>query len=118
MDEAQRRRVCQLIAGIVVSDDDLDPNEDTFVDKMLAKFGIPQEEREVIFPIIDATDAAGAILTLPEDVRTEAFSLLIEAACADGQVVAEEREYLDAVAGALKIEAADVQKKIDEQLAS
>ena len=41
MDESVRRKVCRLIAGIVVSDEDLSPHEDAFVDRMLERFGIP-----------------------------------------------------------------------------
>ncbi len=116
MDESQRRRVCQLIAGMVVADDDLDDAEDAFINKMLVRFGIPLEEREVIFPIIDAAEAAASIMTLPEAVRAEAFGLLIEAACADGQVVSEEREYLETVAETLGL-AADLNARIQAQLA-
>lgn len=115
MDESQRRRVCQLIAGIVVSDDDLDDNEDVFINRMLEKFSIPLEEREVIFPIIDSTEAAAAIMTLPEDVREEAFELLIEAACVDGKVVDEEREYLEKVADTLGL-SDELDSRIDAQL--
>jgi hypothetical protein len=82
MDDVLRRKVCRLIAGIVVSDEDLSPQEDAFVDRMLERFGIPKEEREVIFPIVDATEAAGAMRELPEDFRLEAFGLLVDAAAA------------------------------------
>lgn len=116
MDEAERRRVCQLIAGMVVADDDLDDAEDAFINKMLVRFGIPLEEREVIFPIIDAAEASVSIMTLPEEVRGEAFGLLIEAACADGQVVSEEREYLEKVAETLNL-SADLEARIQQQLA-
>lgn len=116
MDGAQRRRVCQLIAGLVVADEDLDPAEDVFVDKMLAKFGIPQEERAVIFPVIDSEEAAISIMTLPADVRDEAFELLCEAAAADGQVVDEEREYLGKVAGAIGVSDADVEQRLAKYL--
>ncbi|MEZ4231798.1 MAG: hypothetical protein R3B89_21665 [Polyangiaceae bacterium] len=115
MDESQRRRVCQLIAGIVVSDDDLDDQEDAFITRMLTKFSIPLEEREVIFPIIDSSEAAASILTLPESVRDEAFSLLVEAACVDGKVVDEEREYLEKVAEALDL-SSELDTRIKQQL--
>ncbi len=34
---------------------------------MLERFGIPKAEREVIFPIIDASEAAVAVMELPAD---------------------------------------------------
>jgi uncharacterized tellurite resistance protein B-like protein len=98
MDETIRRKVCRLIAGIVVSDEDLSPQEDEFVDRMLDRFGIPRAEREVIFPIIDASEAAQAMKELDEDLRTEAFGLLVEAAAVDGSIAPEELGYLEAVA--------------------
>src|SRR6476619_1332428 len=101
MDEELRRKVCRLIAGIVVSDEDLSPQEDAFVDRMLERFGIPIAERAVIFPIIDASAAATAIPELEPALRQEAFSLLIEAAAVDGSIAPEELGYLEAVAEAV-----------------
>lgn len=98
MNDEQSRQVCQLIAGIVVSDDDLDPKEEAFVDRLLARFDIPDSEREVIFPIIDSDEARDSMKSLPADVQEEAFALLIEAAAADGSIVPEELTYLEAVA--------------------
>jgi uncharacterized tellurite resistance protein B-like protein len=97
MDAAMARQVCRLIAGIVVSDDDLSPEEDVFVNKMLVRFGIPLEERDVVFPIIYSVDAAEAMGAFPDEVRREALSLLVEAAAADGTITDDEREYLEAV---------------------
>lgn len=98
MDETVRRKVCRLIAGIVVSDEDLSPQEDEFVDRMLDRFGIPRAEREVIFPIIDASEAVQAMKELDEGLRTEAFGLLVEAAAIDGSIAPEELGYLETVA--------------------
>ena len=53
MDQEMAKKVCRLVAGIIVADDDLDPKEDAFIDRMLAKFGIPGDERDSIFPIVD-----------------------------------------------------------------
>lgn len=113
MDQELRRSVCRLIAGIVVSDDDLDPAEDTFVDRMIARFGLAEEGRDAIFPIVDRTEAAANIRTLPRQVQTEALDLLIEASLADGKVVADERAYLDAVAAEMGLSASALQAAID-----
>jgi uncharacterized tellurite resistance protein B-like protein len=116
MDENMRRNVCRLIAGIVVSDEDLSPQEDVFVDRMLERFGIPRAEREVIFPIIDGSEAAAAVLELPSDVRQEAFGLLIEAAAADGSIAPEELGYLETVADAIKISRDELSDRLSEAL--
>lgn len=97
MDATTARQVCRLIAGIVVSDDDLSPDEDDFVNRLLERFGIPLEERDVIFPIIYSVDAAETLKGLPGAVQTEAFELLVEAASLDGSIAPEELGYLEAV---------------------
>jgi uncharacterized tellurite resistance protein B-like protein len=112
MDEAMRKKLCRLVAGLVVADDDLDAAEDAFIDRMMVKFGIPAEQRGELFPIVDREEAAREIKTLPQPAQDEAFSLLIEAATADGKVVREERAYLESVAEALGIEA----KVVDDRL--
>jgi uncharacterized tellurite resistance protein B-like protein len=118
MDEELRRKVCRLIAGIVVSDEDLSPQEDAFLDRMLQRFGIPLSEREVIFPIIDATEAASAIRELPENLRLEAFDLLVQAAAADGSIAPEELGYLEAVAVAVDVSKDLLSDKISEALSN
>lgn len=116
MDENMRRNVCRLIAGIVVSDEDLSPQEDAFVDRMLERFGIPIADREVIFPIIDGSEAATAVLALPADVRQEAFGLLIEAAATDGSIAPEELGYLEAVADAIQVSRDELSDRLSEAL--
>lgn len=118
MDEAQSRRICQLIAGIVVSDEDLAPQEDAFVDKMLARFGIPVEQREVIFPIIDSDEAADSMKELPPDLQQEAFALLVEAAAADGSIAPEELTYLEAVASVVGVSKDELSDRLSEALQS
>lgn len=118
MDQETSRTVCRLIAGIVVSDDDLDATEDAFVDRMLARFGLPPEERGAIFPILDRSEAAEAIRGLSADVQKEALALLVEAAAADGKIAKEEREYLVAVADELRVPAAELDRRLEAALAS
>lgn len=112
MDDALRTKICRLLAGIVVADDDLDDKEDAFIDRMLAKFGLPSETRDAIFPIIDRDEAATEMRSLPKDVQLEALALLVEAAIADGKVVPEERDYLRAVADAIGVGDADIDARI------
>lgn len=116
MDQDVARKVCRLIAGIVVSDEDLSPHEDAFVDRMLDKFGIPRAEREVIFPIIDASEAAAAIGGFEPALRTEALGLLIEAAAADGSIAPEELGYLEAVVDAIGVSRDDLSDRLSVAL--
>ena len=112
MDEQLRHKVCRLIAGIVVSDDDLDTAEDAFIDRMLTRFGIPLSQRESIFPIVDRSEAAAEMQLLAPDVQQEALTLLIEAAAADGQIAAEERAYLHTVAEAIGLTTDEIDHRI------
>jgi uncharacterized tellurite resistance protein B-like protein len=116
MDDSVRRNVCRLIEGIVVSDEDLSPEEDAFVDRMLERFKIPLSERDVIFPIIDSTEAAEAVRALEPGVRTEAFNLLIEAAAVDGSIAPEELSYLEAVSDVVGVSRDDLSDKLGEAL--
>ncbi len=116
MDEAERRKVCQLIAGIVITDEDLDPTEEAFIDKVLERFGLDADNRDVIFPLVDGDDAAKSIRELPEEARTEAFALLIQAAAADGKVVEEERVYLEKVGEAVGVDSEELERRLEEAL--
>jgi uncharacterized tellurite resistance protein B-like protein len=118
MDQTTRQKICQLVAGIVITDDVLDEKEEAFVDRMIASFGLQDTNRDVIFPLVDGDEAAREMKGLPKDAQEEAFRLLIQAACADGEVVPEERSYLAAVAAAIGISEADVDAQVKAQLGS
>ena len=101
MEKEQAVRLCRLIAGLVVTDDDLDDKEDAFIERMLASFGIPSSDREEIFPIVDKADAAAALKAMTTEMQQQAVELLIQAAAVDGKIVPEEQAYLEAVADAV-----------------
>ncbi|HEY3234952.1 MAG TPA: TerB family tellurite resistance protein [Polyangiaceae bacterium] len=116
MDAATRQKICQLVAGIVITDDVLDEKEEAFVDRMIKSFGIDDPSRGTIFPLIDGKEAAAEIKHLPKEAQDEAFRLLIEAACVDGEIVPEERAYLDLVASALGVSQEDLASRLASQL--
>jgi uncharacterized tellurite resistance protein B-like protein len=116
VDKELRRNICRLVAGLVVADDDLEPAEDAFVDKMLAKFEIPADERDTIFPIVDRSEAAEMIRQLPKDAQTTALDLLIEATVADGVVAPEEKAYLEAVGQELGVSSDELDKRVAAKL--
>ena len=116
MNDEEKKKICQLIAGIVITDEDLDPAEEAFVQRMLKRFGIDADQRDVIFPLVDGDEAAETMRELPPDVQQDAFEFLVEAAVADGKVVPEERDYLGAVAMALGKADAEVEELIVKAL--
>lgn len=117
MDRATRQKICQLVAGIVITDDILDSKEEAFVDRMIASFGLSDTNRDVIFPLVDGKEAAEEMKLLPKDAQDEAFRLLIEAAAVDGEIVPEEREYLKLVADVLGVSQEDTEQRLAQQLA-
>ncbi len=117
MDEETRRKVCRLIAGIVVVDDDLDETEDKFVDRMLAQFNLSSEERDALFPIMDAKEAAEEFRSLPPNVRFEALDLLVQAAAADGVYADEEKTYLHSVCEVVGVKPDEIDSRVKELIA-
>lgn len=117
MDPALRRSICRLVAGIAMSDDDFDPREDHFLERLLVDFGIPPEEQANLVPIAGAGEAAAEMFELPEEAKVEAMHLLLEAACADGRVMEAEREYLQAVGRTLGIGHRETDQMIAVRLA-
>ncbi len=117
MDEVTRRRVCELVAGIIATDDVLHPNELQFMLKTFNRFGIASgDEDEAIVPVVTAMEARKAMKDLPEEVRDEALGLLVESAAADGNVSPEEREYLLAVGKAAGLDSDNIDDRIATQL--
>lgn len=116
MNREESIKVCRLIAGLVVTDDDLDEREDAFIERMLARFGIPSTERNLIFPIVDASEAAAALRELPKASQDTAVELLLQAAVVDTKVAPEERAYLEAVADAVGMARADLDARLEAAL--
>jgi len=113
MDESQRRRVCQLVAGLVISDDVLEPQEEAFLDRVIEKFGLSDEGRDAIFPLVSHDDAAEAARALGPELGQEAWSLLVDAAKADNEVNKDELAYLKVVADALGMSEEDTKNELD-----
>lgn len=116
MDTETRQKICQLVAGILISDDILEEKEEKFIDRLIHTFGVGESGRDVLFPLVDHDEAATQLKALPAEAQEEAMKLLIAAACIDGQVAPEEREYLKTMAGALGIANGILEKRIAHQL--
>ena len=118
MDSKTSRRICQLVSGIIVADDDLDPAEEAFVDRVFRKFGFDAKQRRTLFPIVDRDEAARALQALPHDTRDYTLAVLIEAASADGKIVDNERAFLESMAGALNLTNDELDARIEQQMNS
>jgi tellurite resistance protein len=115
MEIADRRKICQLVAGILVSDDEFVEEEAGFLHRIFLRFGLPVEEAAEVQPI-DAGSASSALRELPPEVQAKVVALLVEAAVADGIVDPRERAYLLVAAAALGIEADVMEQRIASRL--
>jgi uncharacterized tellurite resistance protein B-like protein len=117
MDVDDRRRICQLVASILVADEEFSESEKAFLRRVCARFGLASDEAERIAPL-DAGTASSELRRLPADLQAKVMALLIEAALADGVVEPRERVFLLLAAAAFGIDADAVEKRIAARLES
>jgi uncharacterized tellurite resistance protein B-like protein len=115
MDVEDRKRICQLVAGILAADDDFSAPEQAFLQRVCARFGLPPDEWAAVTPV-DPGIASAELRRLPEGTQGKVLALLIEAALADGVVVARERVFLLVAAAAFGIEAHVMEQRIAARL--
>jgi uncharacterized tellurite resistance protein B-like protein len=118
MDENTRRKICRLVAGIAVVDDDLDPAEEAFIENMLRRFGLPVGAREELFPIMDSHEAAQELAALPESVQQTAFAMLLDAAASDKRYAEEEMEFLRHVAEVVGVSHEELARRMADLICS
>jgi uncharacterized membrane protein YebE (DUF533 family) len=118
MNEATRLKFCQIITGIIAADNELDPAERAFLDKMVREFGLDPAAVETLVPVMDSARAGRELLGMSTEAQAIAFSFLVQAATADGKYVAEERAYLHAVARVLGLPTGEVDDNVEAQLAA
>ena len=116
MDVQTGRQVCELIAGVLFSDDELHDAERRFFERMVASFGLPADTKPS--PLADHAAAIAKLAALPEAVRHDALGLLIEAAVADGKIVHAERVLLGVLAEELGVDADELDERLRDALAS
>ncbi len=112
LDLATRQKICQLVAGVVTVDGKLDTKEAAFVYRVYKGFGIDATPRDAIAPLVDAEAAAMQIQELPRHAQDEALRLVVDAACVDGLIQPQERDYLRAIGSALGISNEDLERRI------
>ena len=119
MDPVTSRRVCELVMGIIATDQELHPTELQFMLKIFKAFGVASgAEDEAISPTTRSFEAEKAMKALPADVRQEAIELLLDSAVVDGKVVEAERQFLYAVGRAAGISQEVIDSRIETKLAA
>jgi uncharacterized tellurite resistance protein B-like protein len=101
MDQQMRHQVCELIAGVISSDQEVDEGEADFLQRVRARFGVPKGTE--VKPTVDRAEAVAKLAALPAGSRKQVLDLLIQAATVDGKIVPAERELLGALAGEMGI---------------
>ncbi len=115
MDFADRRTLCQLVAGVLMADDDFADVEKRFLQRIYARLGLPPEEWETVEPI-PLSAATAALRQLPAEMHTKVAALLVEAAIADGVVEPRERAYLLVAAAAMGVDPVVMEQRIANRL--
>jgi hypothetical protein len=115
VDDAERRMLCRLVAGILLADDHLADDERQFLHRVYARSGVPAAEWDAIQPI-PVGEASAALRELPKEVQSQVAALLVEAAVADGVIDARERVYLLVVAAAMGIDAVAMEQRLARRL--
>ncbi len=116
MDEPIARRVCELIAGLLLTDKQFHPAESSFLLRVFTGLGVPADRDAVLTPTISAAEAAESIAELSPEVREATLELLIHAAIIDGKVVPHEQKYLTAVAEAMGIGAEELDARLTKRM--
>ena len=116
MDPQHARKIGQLVAGIIVTDDELHPLEEALQRRISARLGLSTHGEGMVEPTSDGADAAAIVKSLPEAVRAEALELIIDAAIVDGKVVPAEQHYIEEVAVAMGIARDKVEEHITDRL--
>ena len=110
MDDGERRRVCELVAGLLLSDGELHPKEAGFLHRVLSRFGMPVDTS--VKPTVDQDDALASLRQLAPDDQRQTLQLLIEAAAVDGQIAVAERTFLGALADELEVDEEELERRL------
>lgn len=101
MDSGQTQKICQLIAGLMMTDGELEEREQAFLVKVFDALQLPVDERGQIQPTGSPEEAAREIAGMDESTREAALDLLLKAAWVDDAIAAKEHEYLQAITRAM-----------------
>ncbi|HVY44717.1 MAG TPA: TerB family tellurite resistance protein [Minicystis sp.] len=114
----ERIKVCELIESIIAADGVVADEERAFLRRVLERFGISEADYGDRIVTSDAGRVTTRLRTLSPDVQMRVMALLVDAAVVDGTVAPEERALLLAAAAALGVEAAALEERIAQRLAS
>lgn len=118
MEMDARLKVVELVESVIAADGTVSDEEREFLRRLVARFGISEEDRADRVVTSDLGRTTTILRALDPDVQARVMALLVEAAVVDGQVAPEERALLLASAATLGIEAHALEERIARRLKS
>lgn len=118
MDIEDRVKVVELIEGMIAADGVVSGEERDFLRKVVARFGLTEEERADRPVPSDPGRATRTLRSFQPEEQSRVLALLVEAAIADGKVEPEERALLLASAASLGVDACALEERVARRLKS
>ena len=116
MEAAERRVVCELVAGVLLADDHLADEEQVFLKRVFVRRSLPEEDEWGTIKPKPVGEASAALRDLPKELQARIAALLVEAAVADGVIDPRERVYLLVVSAAMGIDAVAMEQRLAQRL--
>jgi len=102
-DKAQDRLFCEIVAQLIIADAAVTDEERAFIERLMVRFGLDLDDRQVVFGSIDIGQPIEERLhKLDRAHRKELLEELEAAAAVDGEVGRGELEIIDEVRRALE----------------
>lgn len=92
---------CLLVSKVLVADGIVTENERTFLDKMMRKLGLSDDERRGVLDLEGWDEAEPVVAKLTQDEKQEIVSMLIDASSADGNLGPLELQAVKKITAAL-----------------
>jgi uncharacterized tellurite resistance protein B-like protein len=95
---------CLLVSKVLVADGIMTENERIFLDKMMRRLGLDDEERRRVIDLEGWDEAEPVVAKLSLDEKREFVSMLIDASSADGRLSPLEMETVTRITSALGVD--------------
>ncbi len=92
---------CLLVSKVLVADGMMGDDEREFLDGMMTKLGLTEDERRGVIELEGWDEAEPIVMQLSEDERRGIIELLVDAASADGRLSPHELATVKRVSAAL-----------------
>ncbi len=92
---------CHILAKMLASDMIMTDGERSFLDRVMTRLELTEEERDKVLHFEDADGAEATMRALPEADRQAVLDDLVGAALADGQLTSAENAFVKKIAESL-----------------